>query len=202
MSTRLAMLPILWLVTACTSVASIHPMVADGAAIAEPRLLGDWQLIQGGDTTLIQVTQKTSPSGPVATEYLLRSVSNNSDTIRLVGRLGPFGPGTWVFEVTPASASDWDRYNGLVLPGYMQVVVRRTAGGLDFLGFDTDSLKAALESGRLRTPYIRSGGHDDKIFLTSESAALRTALVNFSARPGVLVPVSRAGHVLSLPDDH
>lgn len=199
MQFRLSVFPVILALSACTLVSSIQPVVSDKAAIAEPQLLGDWTLIQDRDTSRLRVTQEPSPAGSVSTVYTIR-LTNGTDSARYQGRIGPLTRDILVLEATADETSLWEQYAGFILTTYMQIVVRRSASGLEFALFNTDSLNGMLASHRMRTPYIVRGEHPSKtMFLTADPAALRAALASFATRPGALVPLRRAGHQLTIP---
>ena len=101
--------------------------------------------------------------------------------------------------MTAGDTARWGRYAGLLVPTYIQVVVERSASGLEFGFFNTDSLMVALDSQRLRTPYFHFGGVPGDYMFTGEPAALRAALSTFAMQPGALVHLSREGHRLTIP---
>ena len=197
MRCRLSLLTVVVALNGCTVVSSIQPLVADGSAIAEPRLLGDWQLTSADDTSLtqVQVTEVKIPGVPFTNTYAIRILSG-SDTLWYEARLGPFTRNTWLLDVTAGDTARWGRYAAFLVPTYIQVVVERSASGLEFGFFNTDSLKVALDSQRLRTPFFHLPGD---YVLTGEPAALRAALSTFAMQPGALVHLSREGHRLTIP---
>lgn len=142
------------LLCACTSVVSLPSAVPEGEAVAEPRLLGDWVVVDGTDTTRVSVTQDAAAS------YLIRTSTSNGDSTEVIGELGPLRGDLWVLDLSPGGQvqQSLNEYGSMIAPLHIQLIVRRRPAGVDFAVIDMDSLAAAVKSarGRHRRPAVRT----------------------------------------------
>jgi hypothetical protein len=201
----LAMAPAL---AACTTVTTLGTAVPKASAVFEPRLLGEWRMVQSNDTNDVVITREG------AAEYMIRPVKPGPDAPPVyAGRLGPLGSGRWMLELSPVAdtmkythapmGQDSTRLGPpedfLLLPLHMQLIVGRADSGLSFAVFNTDSVAAALKDGRLHTEYTAAsqGMFVATLLLTeSETKPLDEVLASIAAMPGALITLPRVGRVV------
>ncbi len=197
--------------SACYSVVTVQSAVPDGKEVFEPRLVGSWEL--RSDTSLSSRLVITREG---AAEYLVRDLSLQGPSAAFKGRLGPLGPGRWLFELSPVgdtssyvhplSGRDSTRLLApelpLLIPVRMPLVLERPDSGLVMWALNGDSLNAALKAGRLQTPFtlVSTGDISATILLTEQDPQrLNAALQAFVTRQGALIPLSRVGWRVALP---
>jgi hypothetical protein len=211
---RLLLLLLAPALSACYTVASVETAVPAGQEVFEPRLVGTWELKSDSSVSgRMVITRET------ANEYLIRDLEVQGPSAAYKGRLGPLGPGRWILELSPVgdtskyvhplSRKDSTRLAApdlpLMLPLHMPLVIERADSGLTFAALRGDSLRAALQSGRVRTPFaiVQSGDISATVLLTEDDPQkLNVALRGFAALPGVLLPLPKVGRSLSLPSTH
>lgn len=174
-TSAVAMLPLL--LTAC--VVSIEPVIPESDSVFEPALLGTWVQEGSGETAVI------SDAGDGG--YLIDYVDAQGEPGQYAGRLG------WleehlILEITPVlpDLDASDEYEALILPARVQIAVIVRAGELQAAALDPDSLRDMLRRDVTRTPHLTDAAAERDIVLTGTTTEMRTWLIDYLQRPGVL----------------
>lgn len=174
-TSAVAVLPLL--LTAC--VVSIEPVIPESDSVFEPALLGTWVQEGSGETAVI------SDAGDGG--YLIDYVDAQGERGQFAGRLG------WlekhlILEITPVlpDLDASDEYEALILPARVQIAVIVRAGELQAAVLDPDSLRDMLRRDVTRTPHLTDAAAERDIVLTGTTTEMRTWLIDYLQRPGVL----------------
>jgi hypothetical protein len=208
----------------CNTFHVLHPLVHDQDAVAEPRLVGTWELIFDDDDTLRVVvasvvlpirggvfdcrgktdTPQKKCGSDSSVAYTISYIKPESDdSIELVGRLGPFDGDRWVLDLTPSGpvAELAAPYGDWFLSTYFPVIVTRDSTGLGFAVFDPDFLVRQVGDGLLQTPYVwLNSGWPFDVLLTASGQELLAALRDFARHPEALITLPVQGRQIDVRD--
>jgi len=169
--------PIVLLAVALTGcvVLSTDAIVPAASPTLDPRLLGAWQEVNGTDHAVIT----RGDSGAYAIEY-----SSDCKAGRFAARLGALSDRT-VLDMwpTPGDKEIPDPYPSFMIPGHLMLVVDLKGDELRVAVLEPDTLGHALQSGALKTPFVRG---KDQLILNGTTAQMRATLAPYLARKGVL----------------
>ncbi|MEX2153975.1 MAG: hypothetical protein WD825_11600 [Gemmatimonadaceae bacterium] len=172
MRTLLLLVVLAGAMTACT--ASVLPVVAEGDALRDDRLVGSWVAPEGELATV------TAASGLT---YDVQYVEKGKPG-RFTGRLGRVGAHL-VLDLSPADPAPEanDLYRTMLIRTHGILVMDSIGAILGTRMLKPDSLKAYLE----RLPNaVQHVIVEDWLVLTSSSADTRRFLADYLGRPGVL----------------
>ena len=175
---RLGRLLVIALVTALAAsgcVVSTEAVVAEADATFDERLLGAWAEVRGKDTAVVS-------RGP-GTSYSI-SYTTDDGTGRFAARLGRLGDRV-VLDAwpTPKDRELPGPYVTTLVAAHVVVVMDVGADSLRIALPKADSLRKALEAGRVRLPWTVER---NRLVLRGTTAELRAVLAPWIARPGVL----------------
>lgn len=192
MSRSTAALALCFALTGC--VMSIKPAVPASEAVFEPRLVGTWIGRTESDSEYAVI------SGEPGQPYLIEYTGRDGKSGRFLAYAGYVGT-RLVLEVHPESAT-LDRlhatsgYTGMLLPAHLVFVVEPGAEEMRSTGLNVDSVRAALNDGRLQCPYLDLGESaagskaSPDVLLTGTTDQVRATLARAMTLPGALTEPS------------
>ncbi|HSM59951.1 MAG TPA: hypothetical protein VK849_04095 [Longimicrobiales bacterium] len=151
---------------------TLAPAIPPELARSNPALLGEW-VNDEGDRAVV-----TAGEGG---DYRVAYSDSDGEPVELCARLGELG-GRTVLEVTRVCMSaddDWP-------VGRLQVFLELGEDRLTLALLDTDSARAALQSGALLLPHMTSMERNENVLLGGSSEEVAEALESYVARPGVM----------------
>ena len=156
-------------------VVSTEAVVADGNATFDERLVGAWAETGGTDTAVVA----RGADGAYTISY-----TTKDGTGRFAARLGRLGDRV-VLDAWPAPQERElpGPYAATLIGAHVLVAVDVGADELRIALLEPDSLRKALESGRIRLPWSLER---NRIVLRGTTAELRAALAPWIAQPGAL----------------
>lgn len=149
-------------------------VIAESDATFDQRLIGSWEAVGDSDRVVI--------SRGAGNAYLLDYLDGDGEKGKFQARLGRLGS-RLVLDVWPASSSIDAPVAEveLFVPQHLAMAVDIASNEVRSALFDSDSLLAAVESGRVRVSHIVS---DRRVVLLGTTAELQAALGRYSATPG------------------
>ncbi len=175
---RIRLLPLCAALAACVNIQSLDTAVPQSAAVMEPRLLGEWVVVNGNGKR-----EYASVLDAGRSEYRIRYIDERNDTSLMIGRLGRFDR-RWLLDLKPTGDGERiiSKFNGVLAHG--QVVLEMSDSGMRATVFNGDSLKRALTANQ--APYlgylITPGGD---VLLTDSAPRLYQGLLRYARRPNV-----------------
>ena len=158
---------------------SIYPILPDGGAQFDGRLLGTWVTPDGDETALI--------TGDSLKGYAIVYIDSDGDVGRFLARLGPLDNHR-VLEIRPVEL-DVDAgylYTSLFLPLHSFLVLDSVKQNtVQLRSVEVDSVEALLTREPGVIPHARYG---DRVVLTAPAPELQRFLAGILRRPGVLGP--------------
>jgi hypothetical protein len=156
-------------------VLSTDAVIADSVATLDDRLLGTWKEHDGEDSAVV-----TRDSGNA---YRI-AYSSALGTGTFAGRLGRLGGRTVMdFSPTPRKSELPEAYENYLLPLHVLLTVDLAADTLRIATLDCDSLRAALQAGRVRLGYGEVG---NRVMLFATGEQFRQAIAPHLTAPGSL----------------
>jgi hypothetical protein len=156
-------------------VMSTDAVIADSVAMLDDRLLGTWKEQDGEDSAVV-----TRDSGNA---YVI-AYSSALGTGTFAGRLGHLGERLVLdFSPRPRKKEVPEAYANYLLPVHVLLTVEFQHDGLRIATLDCDSLRAALQAGRIRLDY---GEVHNRVMLHASGDAFRAQIGPYLARPGSL----------------
>lgn len=161
------------LVSGC--VMSTDAVIADGDLLLDDRLVGTWKEQDGTDSAVV-----TRDSGSV---YSI-AYSSEMGTGSFAGRLGRLG-GRVVMDFSAAPRTDEipDAYDNYLLPSHVLLTVDIVKDSLRIAALDCDSLRRALDAGRVRLGHGEMG---NRVLLHATGAQFREVIGPYLGQPGTL----------------
>lgn len=156
-------------------VVSTETIVPESAATFDERLVGAWAETGGTDTAVVA----RGADGAYTVSY-----TTNDGTGRFAARLGRLGDRV-VLDAwpTPQEREMPDPYATTLIGAHVLMAVDLGADELRIALLEPDSLRKALEAGRVRLPWSLER---NRIVLRGTTAELRAALAPWIAQPGAL----------------
>lgn len=156
-------------------VVSTEAVITDADSTFDERLLGTWAEQGGSDTAVV----RRGAGNVYAMTYTM-----GSTTGRFEARLGRLGD-RFVLDVrpTPETHELPLPYRATLLPVHLAVFIDIGPDEVRIALLEPDSLRAALEAGRVR---LAASGEQHQLALRGTTAELRAALPSHLARPGTL----------------
>lgn len=202
-----ATLVLCFALTGC--VMSIKPAVPASEAVFESRLVGTWICRTESDS------ERAVISGEPDQPYLIEYTGQDRKSGKFLAYAGYVGT-RLVLEVHPESATLGQLkasggYIGMLLPAHMVFVVDPGAKEMQVAILDVDSVRAALNDGRLQSPYLNLGESafgskaNPDVLLTGTTDQVRATVAQAMTLPGALKQTStwrRVGRDQAATDGH
>lgn len=156
-------------------VMSTDAVIADSVATLDDRLLGTWKEQDGEDSAVV-----TRDSGNA---YVI-AYSSALGTGTFAGRLGRLGERLVMdFSPSPRKNELPQAYANYLLPVHVLLTVDFDRDSLRIATLDCDSLRAALQAGRVRLGY---GEVRNRVMLHATGDEFRSEIGSYLDRPGSL----------------
>lgn len=166
----------LCLLTGCTVMGSVAPIVSESDALFDQRLVGTWAASDGSEAAAFT---RDSASG-----YEIVYTDDQGKVGRFEGRLGRVG-GRLVLDMSPVTMEldVADVYGAFLLPLHTPIFIDSIGETLVWRVPEPDSLKALFgRSPRVAAHELRG----DLIVLTAGSPEVRRVVADVARRPGFL----------------